>query len=208
MPHAAHEVHKGSSIMEQRSQIIFLTEVLKQCDFALMAYGDVRESLASLEAMTRPEVDCHLRHMHRLWYSVQSFLIATGNLSKLFWPASKFAQRGKELRTVLGVADASSVSSRTFRNHFEHFDERLEAWISASHGMFVDSNVGPTTNAIAGGDSASYLRNYDNKAEILTFLGDPLEVRPVVQEISRIRDAAAQALSETHWRISPKPEVT
>jgi hypothetical protein len=191
--------------MEQRSQIIFFTEVLRQCDFALMAYADVRRSLTSPEPIARPEIDRHLRHMRSLWYSLQSFLIATANLSKLLWPAPKFAQRGKELRQVLGVADASPVSSRTFRNHFEHFDQRLEAWIGTHRGIFVDSNVGPITNAIAGGDSASYLRNYDDKNEILTFQGEALELRPVVEEISRIRNAAAQALCGTHWPVPPKP---
>ena len=51
--------------------------------------------------------------------------------------------RGDELRAMLGVDEVSPQSSRKFRNHFEHFDERLEAWAAEDHAFLYDCNVGP-----------------------------------------------------------------
>ena len=72
------------------------------------------------------------------------------------------------MRQSLGIADESPLKSRAFRNHFEHFDERLETWgISQRTHMVVDSNIG-TLGSIVGGASAVYVRNFDPSTETLT----------------------------------------
>src|SRR3989442_13158213 len=92
----------------------FLIEIEKQCKFGIMASYDLENALKS-------------HNMDRLWYSVQGILLAAGNISKLLWPSNtQSADRGNELRTLLSVSDGSPLTPRTFRNHFEHFDERLE----------------------------------------------------------------------------------
>jgi hypothetical protein len=70
----------------------------------------------------------------RFWYSVQSLLMAAANVSKLLWPTYRRGEnlipcRGEELRKSLAISDEHSpLSDRTLRNHFEHFDARLEHW--------------------------------------------------------------------------------
>ena len=61
--------------------------------------------------------------MDRIWCSVQAFLVAAGNISKLLWPPKPLLpERGAELRANLSVGDDSPLEPRTFRNHFEYFD--------------------------------------------------------------------------------------
>src|ERR1700744_1808629 len=62
-----------------------------------------------------------------IWCSIQSILVAVGNVSKILWPIKeKHKIRGKKLRQLLKVENNSPLSSLEFLNHFEHYDERIE----------------------------------------------------------------------------------
>ena len=103
--------------METAFLRIFQREVERQCKFGLIATNDL------VKALQAPDID-------RIWYSVQALLSAAGNVSKLLWPFKPLlSERGVELRASLSVGEHSLLRPRTFRNHFEHFDERLEKWI-------------------------------------------------------------------------------
>jgi hypothetical protein len=113
--------------MDPRLLRIFQLEVVTQCQFAIMAIEDLENALKDMNDMNRPASN----GMTRIWYSIQAFLIATGNLSKLLWPSTPaILERGSELRASLSVEDNSCLQPRTFRNHFEHYDERLENFFS------------------------------------------------------------------------------
>ncbi len=168
----------------------FLIEIEKQCKFGIMASYDLENALKS-------------HNMDRLWYSVQGILLAAGNISKLFWPGnSRSVNRGNELRTLLSVNDQSALAPRTFRNHFEHFDERLEQWASSStrHNI-VDSSVLPP-GVIQGIDAGDFLRNLDPTTWSVTFRGDSYDLRPVVQEITRLWQRVTQEIVKARY---PQP---
>jgi hypothetical protein len=165
--------------MDETLRSIFMREVERQCKFALLAGQDLAQALQGGE-------------MDRIWYSVQSILVAAGNISKLLWPPGiGHKVRGEDLRKALNVTNGSPLEPRTFRNHFEHFDERLEDWATASQRRnFVDSNVMPP-GAIAGIDPADYLRNLDPVGWTLTFRGDSYALRPVIQAVQDLWEIAA-----------------
>jgi len=102
---------------------IYLLEVETQCDFALFAADQFMRSLQQLD-------------QDSFWPAVQSFLVAAANVSKLLWPGrnrdpkkTQYAEaRGRELRQFLDVTELSPLSSRKLRDHFEHFDERIDTW--------------------------------------------------------------------------------
>ncbi len=110
---------------------LFLGEVHRQVQFGLTAAADLRQAIRRIDTT-------------RVWYSVQSLLVATGNVSRLLWPPRSASRaRGETLRRTLQLDSDSPLASREFRNHFEHFDERLEEWgISPRSHMVVDSNIG------------------------------------------------------------------
>lgn len=165
--------------MDSHVRYVLVLEVERQAKFGLMAVSDLNAALASQDT-------------DRVWYSIQSLLIAAGNVSKLLWPAKAYAERGQTLRQALSISDESVLAPRTFRNHFEHFDERLETWSVADPPRnFVDSNIGPP-GMISGLDPASFLRNLDTKDWAVTFRGDAYQLRPIAAALQGLHARAAQ----------------
>ena len=131
-------------------------EVERQCRFAIMSLELMNQGLAGLTQAhevyvqqsaafdlavredrsfdevnaQRDETNALQKESSRLtWYSIQGFLIAAANLSKLLWgteygKAERKKRRAKEraaLRASLGVEFGSILRlSPVFRNHFEH----------------------------------------------------------------------------------------
>ena len=119
----------------------------------------------------------------RLWYSLQNFLVAIANVSKLLWNGEA---RGDKLRKLYDVEESSPVKDRRFRNHFEHFDERIDRWAASSARTgFVDSNIGPK-GSIAGPDKTDYFRNLDPTKCILTYASEDYELTPVHEAIKSL----------------------
>jgi hypothetical protein len=174
--------------MDRKLQWIFSREVERQCRFGLLAASDLTSAL-------------NARDGDRMWYSIQSVLIAAGNVSKLLWPSqSSCRKRGEDLRAHLGVVETSPLAPRSFRNHFEHFDERLESWATSSKRRnLADSNVGPT-GMIAGLEPGDYLRNFDTDEYAVTFRGDTYELKPVVAALGNLHGRAASELSRPPWK--------
>jgi hypothetical protein len=173
--------------MEKMVLRIFQREVERQSKFALLAVQDLDQSLRAND-------------MDRIWYSVQAFLVAAGNISKLLWPPDpQLPERGAELRASLSVDDNFPLEPRTFRNHFEHFDERLEQWATSSERHnFADSNVGPT-DMIVGLEPGDYLRNFDTKKFAVTFRGDEYPLKPVIDAIKEIHQKASIEAEKHFW---------
>jgi len=150
---------------------IFQREIERQCKFVIVATDGIKFGLSN-------------GNSDIVWYSIQNILVAVGNISKIFWPSNqKYLKRGDELRKSLDIEDNSSIQPRNFRNHFEHFDERLEKWATSSkRHNFVDSNIGPS-NMIDGVNAEDYLRNFDNTTWTLNFRGDKYELKPIIKYI-------------------------
>ncbi len=153
---------------------IFQREVVIQCRFALMAEEDLEQSLRTDD-------------MDRTWYSAQAVLVAAGNISKILWPVdSLLPERGPELRATLDVGDKSPLQPRAFRNHFEHFDSRIEQWASSSERHnFADWIIGPSS-AFVGLDPGDILRLFDPGTWEFTFRGDKYALRPVIESIREL----------------------
>jgi hypothetical protein len=171
---------------------IFQREVEKQCEFALNSVMFINDALSNLEN----------RHgtTEQLWYYVQNFLVASANVSKLLWGSKeKISESRKELRESLKVSDDSILKNRIFRNHFEHIDERIEAWASSTERRnFVDSNVGPA-NMIIGIDAGDYLRNFNTDSMAITFKGDTYEIKPIFDELLILHENVKVQTSIPHW---------
>jgi hypothetical protein len=146
---------------------ILQLEVARQCAFGITAWQDI------LVAVERSDDD-------RVWYSVQALLVAAGNVSKLLWPSKEtLPDRGRALRESLKVAEDLPLRPRDFRNHFEHFDERIELWAEAApDGAFVDSCISnrPLPSVLSVGDPTLWLRNLDTGSWTVTFRGDSYDL--------------------------------
>ena len=99
----------------------------------------------------------------------------------------------------MGIDDESALRSRKFRNHFEHYDERLEKWLmSSERHNYIDSNIGPI-GSIPGFVVTDYIRNFDPTTWTLTFRGDRYELAPVLRAVKDLL-AKCHALGEFSGR--------
>ena len=189
--------------MEPRLLRILQLEVVKQCQFAIMAIEDLENELKGMNEGNLPTAD----GMTRIWYSIQAFLVATGNLSKLLWPPTPvISERGPELRASLSVEDNSCLQPRTFRNHFEHYDQRLEEFflsLEPQNFSYIDGNVSPggIRGLASHVDPKQALRHFDQEAWTLLFRGEPFHLKPLVKAIC---DLLPKAEKESHDRAFEK----
>lgn len=156
---------------------MFQDEVNSQCQFALLAFEDMQRSIAPPDR-------------ERFWYSTHVFLMTIGNISKLLWNnKSKFQKLRQELRTSLSVKENSLLSDRKFRNHYEHFDERMEDWvISSKEHRRLDWRIGEIspTSPLASLDPKDIIRFYDPSKKLLMFRGEEYALEPLIEEIKAL----------------------
>lgn len=157
-------------LMQYFAFSIYMSELKHQCELAAMAYDDINKGLEQ-------------QNTNLVWYSVQNFLISVGNISKVLFPTKKGSlSRGEYIREALGINDDSLFKSRKFRNHFEHFDERIEAWINdGDHSIFIDKTITDKDNLMNDEslESKYSMRHLITDGMILKFRGDRYELEPI-----------------------------
>lgn len=182
---------------------VFQREVEKQCRYGVIAFNEIQLSLNKDDT-------------RGMWFALQNLLIASANLRKLLWGtySSSDTQTTKErrerqrrlLRESLGVDDSSPLSAKSiFRNHFEHFDERVEEWAQKSerHNM-VDDTIGHPRHFV-GLEPTDMLRMFDPATWTLHFQGTVYELAPVIHAIAQLHPVAAMQSQKPHWEpVTPK----
>jgi len=122
-----------------------------------------------------------------VWSSIQSILVAAGNVSKILWPSKEYEERGERLRELLKVSDNNILSDRSLRNHFEHYDDRIEKWFKGkSSAVYSDLAVDPF-KSISGNVPSNHHRAYDPLTQTLTFRGESFDLAAVLKELKEIR---------------------
>jgi hypothetical protein len=173
---------------------IFQKQVLVQCEFMRFAAYDLNESLK-------------IRNAKRTFYSLQNFLNATANVSKALWGQNDLRlEERKALRESIGVPDDSPLRVVALRNHFEHFDERLETWWrdSTTHS-YIDFNLTPktTVNNPALKD-IDWFRNFDPSTTNVYFWGQQFNVQELIDEVQRILPKLSEEANK-HDLLTAKP---
>ena len=155
---------------------LFVNEIFKQCCFAEFAIEDYKKALNNGD-------------YYRLWYSIQALLISTANISKIIWGRSRdCCDRKKKLAGKLNIDFCSSLKSRKFRNHFEHFDERLEEWAKTSRRQnYVDWITSPRSG-ITGLDLSDCFRWYISNENKIRFRGEEYDLTGVEQSIIELKN--------------------
>jgi hypothetical protein len=104
----------------------------------------------------------------------------------LYYTDTKTKRRGERLKQILSISDESPLKSRVLRDHFEHYDERIDEWFGAGGGDFIDSLFEHRYLAKRRG----YFRNFDRDEWVLFIVGDELEVKPLVEAVKEVRAKA------------------
>ncbi len=160
--------------MQALAETVFIGEIVTQSKIAELAskrLSAIKDNFDQIE----------------VWSSIQSILVAAGNVSKILWPSKGYEERGEKLRELLKISERNILSDRKFRNHFEHYDERIEDWFKKqSSAVYSDLAVDPF-KSIFGNVPTNHHRAYDPLAQALTFRGESFDLAAVLKELKEIR---------------------
>lgn len=159
--------------MKEFQDMIFISEILLQSKIAQRAFERLQATHKNFDQL-------------EVWCSIQSILVSAANISKILWP-SKNRIRGKKLREMLKVEADNILSNRKFRNHFEHYDERIEEWFgNRSDGVYIDLAMNPSLREGFGGNNHRGYNLFDNS---LMFRGERLDLNKVLNALSEVHSS-------------------
>lgn len=161
--------------MKDLSEMVFIAEIVMQAKIA-------KRAAERLQVTTD-----HFNEIE-VWGAIQSILIAAGNVSKILWPSRKSSvARGKALRMLLNVDNRNLLSDRKFRNHFEHYDERIEDWFEENRSaVYMDPSI-DSFKSIWGSNPANCHRTYNPLTQTLTFRGESVDLAALLNVLEEIR---------------------
>lgn len=85
---------------------------------------------------------------------------------------------------MLNVEADNILSNRKFRNHFEHYGERIAEWFdNHSNGVYIDLGVNPSLRGGFGGNDHRGYNSFDNS---LMFRGERLDLNEVLNALLEI----------------------
>lgn len=155
-------------------EMAFISEIVLQTKIAIKASERLQVANKNLDNI-------------EVWGAIQSILVATGNVSKILWPSSKTDKtRGEMLRKILKVGENNLLSERKFRNHFEHYDSRLEDFFKKqSNGSinYIDLAMNPS---LSGHGLGNTHRGYNAFNNTLLYRGALLDLNELMKTLDDI----------------------
>lgn len=147
-----------------------IREIWTQCQFAEISFNNINTN----------------NRNDTIFISIHSFLSHCALVSKLL-TAQDDSDPGIIISQILNIANSSIIHNRTFRDHLEHYYERLKRWIDKYP---ININIG--TYNIGPKDAFKvsnllFVNHYDPKTEIFTFLNEDLNLREMYKEVSKIK---------------------
>jgi hypothetical protein len=182
---------------------IFQTQVRDQCRFVLLATERVNETLKRVgDAAARGDNRAVAAANDVLWFELQNLLTAAANVSKVMWGSGgKLEEERRPLRESLGVPDDSPLKNTDLRNHFEHFDERIDRWWTESpNHAYIDRIIGPP-NAISGTSvtDVDCFRQYNPATNQANFWGVDHDIQAIVSAAEALFESAAVESAKPNW---------
>jgi hypothetical protein len=142
--------------------------------------------------------------VEQIWGALQQLLGAAANISRLLWsgdPQGKSTQREASrgaLRASIGATHSLALKDRALRNHWEHIDEYIEEWWSATtRHWFIHRNIsdGGTSTGI---DEMEQFLDFNTTTKTVTFWGYVARVPSLVDE-ARTLEGRLEAILKTEW---------
>ncbi len=166
-----------------------IREISTQCHFAESAFGNIYP-----KSSTNTDI---------VFSSIHSFLSHTALVSKLL----KATGESVSIGGMLGVSDASAIHNRLFRNHLEHYDERLKEWIreKGCNAVIGTYNCGPKSSF--GAPNMVFVSHYNPASLTFTFVDEDLNLGEMHKEIKRIKKIADTWVKEVESGTRKPPYV-
>ena len=89
---------------------------------------------------------------------------------------------------ILKIPNTSVIHNRTFRDHLDHYYDRLKGWIEKypTNVNIGTYNIGPKT--FFKGNNMLLVSHYDPSTEVFTFVDEDLNLREMYNEVSKIKE--------------------
>ena len=196
--------------MDDRLRDVYLSEIERQCQHALNAIGALNNVVRRLHD---PDTDRGVRTtlMEECFRTLHSFLTHAANVSKILWPGEGGKkpklrkERASALRNLLELPEPAGghpLESRTLRNYFEHFDEKLLDWEQTSRNRNIVDNLLGSPNAFTGIEDGDILRCYDPVAKMCWFRGQRFDIEGMAKVLEPLRQQAITGQRGGHERLA------
>jgi hypothetical protein len=134
------------------------------------------------------------------WIAIQNMLTAAANASKALWgQGGRLSEQREPLRASIRVNDTSPLREVVMRDHFEHYDERLDRWWENSEAHnYLDMSVMPPSmvQGVADGDM---FRVFDPSTGDVVFWGQRFRLTALAEEAVRLLPIATAEARKPHW---------
>jgi hypothetical protein len=148
------------------------------------------------------------RQTRLVWFHLTSFLSHTAMISKYVSPVSNknvAVARSHALSALLGVTSGSDVLPRHARDNIEHFDERIDNWVSGDNKNLIEA-------VLPDRDSYNFMRVSEKSVKRVLILNElvfvsekndgskfELRLQPLHEEVQRITAKAQE------WIVASSP---
>lgn len=114
---------------------------------------------------------------------LQNIVLQSAALSRYFWPVRKGHEvRASQLREAFAMDDSSPLFNRDLRNALEHFDERLDHYMTAGIvGYVLPEYVGAKPEG--GGVPGHFFRAYFLDTGEFRLLNEEFKIQPLAEEL-------------------------
>jgi len=175
-------------------ETFYIQAMLFNCQSALQSIARISSVFEKLPQDVKEE---HLLSLpvHAILNELQNVVIQGAALSRYFWPVRKgHEDRGRQLRQALAIGDDSPLHDRNLRNAIEHFDEKLDVYLSSGLvGYIFPEFVAPRPRPRKDGVPDHFFRAYFIDCGVFQLLDGEYEIEPIALEIHRISAALKDA---------------
>ncbi|KXI30857.1 hypothetical protein [Paraglaciecola hydrolytica] len=127
-------------------------------------------------------------------------------VSRIFWPpggknkqsTKRAHRRGQALRDMLQLQSGHAVQNRSLRDHFEHFDERLDDWAENSRNRNIVHRLFGPRSAIGGVaiQDSDIIHHFDPATKIFGFRGEHYNIQELATGIDDIYQKTIAKIEE------------
>lgn len=190
-----------------------IRETSTQCHFADIAYNNIDKKSAKPTDQAFSSIHSFLSHcamVSKMLQAKEESRPTWARSSKLFGIEINLKRAGKTINPktvgdILGVSANSIVHKRTFRNHLEHYDERLKQWI----GRFAEgANIGTYnigSKKMFQGGNMILVSHYNPVTKTFTFVNQDFDLEELHDEIKRIQTLADDWVHQIQFNVISPP---
>ena len=172
---------------------IYLGQVKLECELCF-------NSIKLMNAILKKEVEGDL------FQPALDLVHHAAAVSRIFWPPGgrnkqsrmRAQKRGQNLRDILELPSGHAVQDRSLRDHFEHFDERLDDWAETSKNRNIVQRFIGSRNDI-GGDSimdSDIIHHFDPSKNTFGFRGEHYDIQSLASGLDDIYQRTERKLEE------------